>query len=75
VYCDSGASELIARADQAADLDARAAIARQVMARYRDQAAALFLYETPGFHAVAERVRGFHMDNMRIAFEEIELAP
>lgn len=74
VYCDPGSTPLLDQAEQAPTLSARADIARRVMARYHEQAAALFLFETPGFHAVGQRVRGFRMDNMRIAFEEIELA-
>lgn len=73
-YCDPDTTALLAAADQAVDLTGRAAIARKVMARYHDQAAALFLFESPGFHGVAARVRNFRMDNMRIMFEAIELA-
>jgi ABC-type transport system substrate-binding protein len=71
MYCDPGAEALLAAADNAVTLPARAAAARRVMARYRDQASALFLFESPRFHGVAKSIRGFRMDHTRIAFEEI----
>lgn len=75
VFCDPAATPLFAEAEQAPDIETRAAIARRIMARYHDQAAALFLYESPGFHGVAATVRGFRMENQRIAFDEIDVAP
>lgn len=75
VFCDPAVMPLLAEADRAPDIPTRIAVARRVMARYHDQAAGLFLFESPGFHGVAKRVRGFRMDSMRIAFDEIELVP
>lgn len=72
-FCDPEVEPLFAEADAAATLDARASVARRIMARYHDQASALFLYDAPRFHAAGPRVRGFRMDHNMIHFEEIAL--
>lgn len=72
-YCDPVAEPLFAEADLAPDIERRASIGRRIMARYHDQAAAIFLYEAPGFHGVAASVRNFRMDNFRIAFDGVKL--
>ncbi|MDX2225092.1 MAG: ABC transporter substrate-binding protein [Rhodospirillaceae bacterium] len=72
-YCDPEVEPLFAAADAAATLDARAQVSRRIMARYRDQGSALFLYDAPRFHATGPRVTGFRMDHNMIHFEDIAL--
>ncbi|MCB2109133.1 MAG: ABC transporter substrate-binding protein [Rhodobacteraceae bacterium] len=74
-FCDPAAEPLFDAAAAATTLDDRAAAARQVMARFHDQASALFLYEAPRFHATSKRVDRFHMDHHMIRFEDVTFAP
>lgn len=75
MYCDREVEPLFVEADAAESLDARAAIARRIMARYHDQAPGLFLYESPRFHGVSGGISDFRMENARIAFEAIYRKP
>ena len=75
MYCDPEVEPLFAAADDAVSVDARAAIGRKIMARYHEQASGLFLFESPRFHGVSGRLRGFRMGNARIDFEAISVAP
>ena len=75
MYCDPEVEPLFVAADAAESLEARAAIAQRIMARYHDQAPGLFLFESPRFHGVSGRISGFSMENARIAFESIFRSP
>jgi len=75
MYCDPKAEPLFKLAEAAPTIAARAEIGRQIMARYHDQAAGLFLFDSPRFHGVSGRLRDFGMQNTRIEFESIHVDP
>lgn len=74
-YCDRAAMDLIARAQTAFDLAQRRALTRQVMARYHDQAAGLYLHDVAGYMGLSPRVAGLRIVNGFIHVHDIDLTP
>ena len=72
-YCDPAIMPTIAAAFAAADPAKRASLTREVMARYHDQASALFLHELSGFMGVAARVKDFRIANNYLYLHDISL--
>jgi peptide/nickel transport system substrate-binding protein len=72
-YCDPQASPGIAAALAAPDVDSRRRLTQAVMARYHDQASALFLHELSGYVGVAARVEGFRIAHNFLYLHEMRL--
>jgi peptide/nickel transport system substrate-binding protein len=72
-YCDQGVTEKIRNAMQEFDDAKRAAMIREIMAFYHDQATALLLYELPMLDGVAKRVTNYAPQRGRINYESIEV--
>ncbi|MDX2145052.1 MAG: ABC transporter substrate-binding protein [Rhodospirillaceae bacterium] len=74
-YCDRPAMDLIKRARTSFDAAERRALTAQVMARYHEQAAALYLHEVAGYMGLSRRVEDFNIVNGFIHFHEISFGP
>ena len=72
-YCDQAIMPAYRAALAAADLPNRARLTAEVMSRYHDQAAALFLHEVSGFMGIAARVQNFRIANNFMYLHEVSL--
>ena len=72
-FCDPPTTPLIESALSAVNLEQRRSITREVMARYRDLAPAIFLYQQPQFFALSAEVQGFGLINSFIPWHRIRL--
>jgi ABC-type transport system substrate-binding protein len=72
-FCDQGATRKLESAIAEFDEGKRAAITRDLMAFYRDQATALYLYELPVLDGVAKRVKNYAPQRSRINYDTISV--
>jgi peptide/nickel transport system substrate-binding protein len=70
-FCDRSATAKLEAAIAEFDEARRAAMIRELMAFYHDQATALYLYELPILDAVGKRVRNYAPQRSRINYETI----
>lgn len=73
-YCDQAIMPTIANALAARDVATRTRLTQEVMARYHDQAASLFLYEVSGYMGMAARVQNFRIANNFMYLHDVTLA-
>jgi peptide/nickel transport system substrate-binding protein len=73
-YCDQAITPTQQAALNASDVATRTKLTRDVMARYHDQAASLFLYEVTGFMGLASRVKNFRIANNFMYLHEVTLS-
>jgi peptide/nickel transport system substrate-binding protein len=73
-YCDESIMPAITAAMAEWDQDKSRAMRQDIMAWYRNQYPAVFMFEAPQFAGMSPRVSGFHMANNIISFEDIKLA-
>lgn len=74
-YCDREIMPTYMNALAATDIETRARLTRDVMARYHEQAASLFLHEVSGFIGLAAPVRDFRIVNNFMHLQDVHLDP
>ena len=72
-FCDPATTPLIDEAVRATSLAQRQDLTRQVMARYRDLAPAIFLYQQPQYFGLSPDIQGFELINSFIPWHRIQL--
>ena len=70
-YCDEQIEPVIRQAKETFDEQERIALLRQVLARYREQAPALLLFEQLGLDGVSPSVRNYSQVNGLIPYTEL----
>ncbi len=73
-YCDQGATPLIESAKSRATLEERRSLTQSVMARYHEQAPAIFLYEFPFFFGLSEKVEEFSVVHSFVEWDGVRLS-
>lgn len=74
-YCDKSTIPLLKEALQEADPSKALALRHQLARHYHDQAPAIFLFETVMFAGLSDRVTGFHMDGLFLAYHDLGVKP
>ncbi len=72
-YCDQAITDMAKAAYGTFDLEARAAMARQVVKHYRDDAQSLFLFPIVGMDGVHKRVKRWETRNNQFLYHRIEI--
>ena len=73
-YCDVGVQPAIEDANVETDLTKREQAVSEIMRRYHDEAAALYMHERVQFDGLSKRVRNYKLVNRVINFHEIEVS-
>ncbi len=73
-YCDESIMPTIHRAAHEPSLDERQRLTRHVMAHYREEAPAIFLYEMPHFFALSDKVQGFSTIHSFIPWHNVSVS-
>jgi peptide/nickel transport system substrate-binding protein len=74
-YCDPAIEPVIAAAGRSFDLERRAALTRQVMRHYRDQAQSLFMFPVLSLDGLGPRVSAWEPWNDNLRLDAAALAP
>lgn len=74
-YCDAGATSMIQDALTEQNLEKRIALKQDLMARYREQAAAIFLWPELRFAGLAPGVSGYNDVHGFISYDTLAIQP
>lgn len=74
-YCNPDITPLIEAAYRADEINTRRTLTESVMARYRDEAPAIILYEFPYVFGLRAPVRGFSVTHSFIPWHQVSIAP
>ena len=74
-YCDETIMPLIQEAMVEWDADTAVSMRQDIMAWYRDQYPAVYMFEAAQFAGMRPNVSGFSMTNNIISFEKLSIAP
>ncbi len=72
-YCDTGLSAMIEQALTEPDVGERVSLKRHILARYREEAPAIFLWAEPRFAGLAEDVAGYGDVHGFISYDTLAL--
>jgi peptide/nickel transport system substrate-binding protein len=73
-YCDRNLSELIERALTESNLSTRVSLKQHILARYREEAPAIFLWAEPRFAGLAKGLTGYNDVHGFVSYDTITLS-